>query len=107
MHAMVEDAQRSIEEPEVQEMIRKLSKFGLGVFMPHMHPPEGGFAPLPPGTVQLEGNLKVSFVDERSTDLDSAVPVGWAWDGSQAKAVANCYCGGASHGPNWGWHKKK
>ena len=104
MHAMVERAQRAIDEPEVQEMMRRLSKYGLGIFMPHIHPTDGGFAPLPDGIVQLEGDLKVSFVPEGSKELESAIPVGWAWDVDHAKAVANCFCGGASHGK--GWHDK-
>jgi hypothetical protein len=30
-------AQEAIQLPEVQEMMRKLSVYNLGVFMPHMH----------------------------------------------------------------------
>jgi hypothetical protein len=30
-------AQEAIHHPEVQEMLRRLSQFNLGVFMPHMH----------------------------------------------------------------------
>ena len=101
MHPMVERAQRAVELPEVLELMKKLAEHGLGVFMPHIHPPEGGFAPLPAGTVQLEGNLKVSFVDESCEDLRSAIPVGWTWSEGKAKASASCFCGGASHGKEW------
>lgn len=69
--------------------------------MPHIHPKDGGFAPLPKGTVQLEGDLTVSFVQEGSKELESAIPVGWAWDEDGARAVASCFCGGASHGKEW------
>lgn len=48
--------------------------------MPHMHLEEGGFLPLPKGTVQLEGNLKVSFVPASDLVLKGAVLVGWVWD---------------------------
>lgn len=107
MHPMVEKAQSAIQEPEVQEMIKRLSQYGLGVFMPHIHPDAGGFAPLPEGVVQLEGDLKVSFVKATDSVLEEAVPVGWVWDNDKAIAAARCHCGGASHGPDWGWHKKK
>ena len=106
MESMVQSAQEAIQKPEVLEMLQKLSKYRLGIFMPHMHPPEGGFIPLPDGVVQLEGDLKVEFVNEDDPALQSAVPVGWVWDGKRLVAAANCYCGGASHGPDWGWHKK-
>lgn len=107
MHPMVENAQRAIEEPEVQEMLRRLAPYGLGVFMPHLHPDEGGFAPLPEDLVQLEGDLQVSFVRRNDPRLKEAVPVGWVWDGSEARATVSCFCGGKSHGPEWEWHKKK
>ena len=37
MTAMIVDTNKSIQEPEVQEMLRRLSAYGLGIFMPHMH----------------------------------------------------------------------
>ena len=41
-------AQEAINLPEVQDMVRALSEYGLGVFMPHMHNDDtGGFEPLP------------------------------------------------------------
>jgi len=107
MHPMVENARCAIQEPEVKEMLQKLSKYGLGIFMPHMHPEEGGFLPLPKDTVQLEGDLKVSFVSSADPLLEEAVPVGWIWDENHAIAAVSCYCGGASHGPSWGWHKEE
>jgi hypothetical protein len=47
-------AQESIDLPEVQEMLRKLSKYNLGISMPHMHSEEtGDFQPLPNELVQV------------------------------------------------------
>ncbi|MBW8850213.1 MAG: hypothetical protein JF600_05490 [Xanthomonadales bacterium] len=86
---MVQRASKAIEEPEVQEMLKRLSNYGLGIFLPHMHLPEGGFSPLPAGTVSLEKDLQVSFVDESDPEIVDAAPVGWRWDES-AKAVVVC-----------------
>ena len=55
-------AQAAIHLPEVQDMLRKLSSFNLGVFMPHMHDEStGGFKPLADDFVQIESALEVSF----------------------------------------------
>jgi hypothetical protein len=41
-------AQAAIHLPEVQEMLRRLSEYKLGIFMPHMHDRQTGeFQPLP------------------------------------------------------------
>lgn len=100
MVGMVERAKASIELPEVQKMIEELSKHGLGVFMPHLHTPEG-FAPLPPDKVQLEGDLKVSFVDKNDPQVAKAMPVGWVWDKEGARVATACFCTGAEHSPHW------
>jgi hypothetical protein len=48
------NTQESIDLPEVQEMLRKLSKYNLGISMPHMHNEEtGNFQPLPKELVQV------------------------------------------------------
>ena len=48
--------------PEVQDRTRRLAGHNLGVFMPHQQDEStGGFAALPPGTVQVEAGLKVTF----------------------------------------------
>lgn len=74
-------AQESIELPEVQEMLRKLSKYNLGIYMPHMHDDQtGAFRPLPSGITQVEDGLRVSFQpEEECTDQPdlSYMPVGW------------------------------
>lgn len=55
-------AQEAIHLPEVQEMLRRLSEYKLGVFMPHMHDEHTGeFQALPDEVTQLESGLKVSF----------------------------------------------
>lgn len=42
MHPMVEEVQKAIEEPEVQEMLQRLARYGLGIFMPpHLSPGRG------------------------------------------------------------------
>ena len=86
-------AQAAIHVPEVQDMLRRLSEYGLGISMPHMHDElTGNFAPLPTGLIQVESGLKVSFepagdVAERA---ESFMPVGWAWRDGGSAPVAAC-----------------
>ena len=75
-------AQEAINLPEVQEMLRKLSQYNLGIFMPHMHEEKTGrFQALPPKTVQVEAGLQVSFRSESeiAQDRENFLPVGWVW----------------------------
>ena len=83
---MVEDAQKALEEPEVLEMLERLSAYGLGIYLPHMHTETEDFVPLPRGVVQMEKNLDVSFCDE--SDAHGSA-VGWVWDG-KAHAAQRC-----------------
>ena len=93
MNEIVEKAQQAIATPEVQEMLKKLSEYGLGVFMPHMHDPEtGNFAPLPSGMVAVEDNLQVSFHHASEPEVSNARPVGWVWDNSSQTAMACITC---------------
>ena len=92
MNPLIENAHRAIQVPEVQEMVKRLSDYGLGVFMPHLHPDEGGFKPLPRDMVQLERDLTVSFVNDNNPKLADAVPVGWVWDAEKVRVSASCYC---------------
>ena len=89
-------AQSSINLPEVQEMLKKLSEYNLGIFMPHMHGEiDGEFQVLPKGVVQLEDGLRVSFVEEQAiSEPDSYVPIGWVWseDGAASSAVCVMRC---------------
>lgn len=101
---MVEDAITATKVPEVQEMIKRLSDYGLGVFFPHMHT-EDGFAPLPKDMVQFEDSLVVSFVSRDDERLKSSFPVGWGWDKDRECVIAHCSCGGAAH-TGQGWHGK-
>jgi hypothetical protein len=100
MTGMVERAIEAVQTPEVQEMIKALHKHGLGVFMPHIHT-DNGFEPLPRDKVQLEGDLKVSFVGSYDPNLAGASPVGWVWDEQEVRVATACYCTGAAHSPHW------
>ncbi|MFZ1492653.1 MAG: hypothetical protein WAU60_04480 [Candidatus Competibacter denitrificans] len=86
---MILKAQQAINTEEVQQILRRLADFGLGIFMPHLHPEEGGFAPLPSDVVAVERNLKVLFVKENDIKDGECVPVGWRWD-NERQAVAFC-----------------
>ena len=97
MPAELQIAQNAIDLPEVQEMLRKLSKYNLGIYMPHMHDDDTGeFRPLPTGFTQVEDALKVSFepADQVADTVDrSYVPIGWFWvDGAHPMAVCTNRC---------------
>lgn len=86
-------AQAAIQFPEVQEMLRRLAEYDLGVCMPHMHDElTGNFATLPAGIVQVESGLKVSFdsSDKAAMQTERFLPVGWAWRGGKSVPVAAC-----------------
>ena len=86
-------AQQAIHLPEVQEMLRRLSAYQLGIFMPHMHDEQTGeFQPLPDQVTQVESGLEVSFqpTAEIVTQADRFLPVGWLWRAGEAMPVAAC-----------------
>ncbi len=86
-------AQEAIHLPEVQEMLRRLSEFKLGIFMPHMHDERTGqFQAIPDEVTQVEAGLEVSF--QSSQDIASQttrfLPVGWCWRAGALTASAVC-----------------
>ena len=86
-------SQAAICLPEVQEMLQRLSAYGLGVFMPHMHDAiTGRFQPLGDELVQVESGLEVSFqpMDEVEKQAGRYLPVGWCWRAGAASPVAVC-----------------
>lgn len=87
----------AVDLPEVQEMIRKLKQYNMGVVALHGHDDETGhFTPFPDGKMQVESDLKVTFEDKQSVldRIDDYIPVGWQWedDGTKAMAVCNTVC---------------
>mgnify|MGYP006865168162 CR=1 FL=1 len=93
MSEMLAKAHRAMEEPEVQEMLQKLSAYGLGIFMPHQHDEQtGDYRPLPSGKVAVERNLQVTFEDASSGVMETCSAVGWQWDGDVKAAAACVYC---------------
>ena len=86
-------AQEAIHLPEVQEMLRRLSEYKLGIFMPHMHDEQTGqFHPLPDEVMQVESGLEVSFqpMEEIANQADRFLPVGWFWRAGASTPVAAC-----------------
>ncbi len=106
-------AQEAMQLPDVQEMLRKLSEYGLGIFMPHMHDEaSGAFQPLPEGILQVESAFEVSFrtageiVNQRSLFL----PVAWTWQAGTPAPSAVCemvWDGGSSDSGRNADHKMK
>ena len=86
-------AQEAIHFPEVQEMLRRLSEYKLGIFMPHMHDKQTGeFQPLPDEVMQVESGLEVSFqpTEEIANQTDRFLPVGWFWRAGSSTPLAVC-----------------
>jgi hypothetical protein len=86
-------AQEAIHFPEVQEMLRRLSEYRLGIFMPHMHDEQTGeFQPLPDDVTQVESDLEVSFqpTEEVTIQTDRFLPVGWFWRAGASTPSAVC-----------------
>ena len=84
-------AQEAVHLPEVQEMLRKLSEYKLGIFMPHMHDEQTGeFQTLPDEVMQVESGLVVSFqpTEEITIQTDRFLPVGWFWRAGASTFVA-------------------
>lgn len=74
-------------------MLQRLSAYGLGVFMPHMHDPiTGRFQPLGDELMQVESGLEVSFqpLDKVANHAGRYLPVGWCWRAGEASPVAAC-----------------
>ena len=89
----LESAQEAILLPEVQEMLRRLSEYKLGIFMPHMHGQHtGDLCPLPDDVMQVESGLEVSFqtTEEIELQADRFIPVGWLWRSGVATTLAVC-----------------
>lgn len=85
-------AQEAINIPEVQEMLRRLSEYNLGIYMPHMHDEQTGqFHPLPDDVVQVEKGLQVSFQTRaKMEDPDRYVQIGWVWSKGAVTPSASC-----------------
>ena len=86
-------AQEAIHLPEVQEMLRRLSEYRLGIFMPHMHDEQtGDFQPLPDELMQVESGLEVSFqpTEVVANQPDRFLPVGWFWRAGASTPMAVC-----------------
>ena len=86
-------AQEAIHLPEVQYMLRRLSEYQLGIFMPHMHDEKTGeFHPLPDEVMQVESGMEVSFqsMEVIASQADRFLPVGWCWRGGASTPAAAC-----------------
>lgn len=86
-------AQAAIHIPEVQEMLRKLSEYKLGIFMPHMHEQTtGDFSALPDEFIQVESGSEVTFQSrqEIASQASRFLPVGWIWHAGASQPVAAC-----------------
>lgn len=89
----VKNAIKAINNSEVQEMIKKLSEYGLAVAVPHMHGINGDFLPLPDDIVSFEDNLEISFVQKDDLNSESTIPVMWRWNEKLKLISVTARCG--------------
>ena len=85
--------QAAIHLPEVQTMLRRLSAYELGIFMPHRHDERTGeFQSLPDDVVQVESGLEVSFQPfaKIANQTERFLPVGWLWRAGASTVAAAC-----------------
>lgn len=86
-------AQQAINLPEVQEMLFRLSKYNLGIFMPHGHDElTGDFQELPANVMQVETGLEVSFqtTEQLASQAERFLPVAWRWHAGASALAAVC-----------------
>ena len=86
-------AQEAIHLAEVQEMLRRLAEYRLGIYMPHMHDETTGeFQPLPDHLMQVESGLEVSFQSAAAvaSQPDRFLPVAWVWRAGASTPSAVC-----------------
>lgn len=105
-------AQEAIYLPEVQEMLRKLAEYNLGIFMPHMHDDKNGeFQPLPEELVQVEEGLKVTFREAGEVeDGNRYFPVGWFFRNGIGGPCGHCVIRCETRPPDtghYGVHKEE
>lgn len=82
-------AQKAIRTKEVQDIIKKLADYNLGVTMPHMHHVEGEFSELPTGMISLE--QKSDFILEKDADPVNTLPVSWRWKDGKVVTAGSCH----------------
>ena len=90
-------AQAAIHLPEVQAMLRRLSHYELGIFMPHQHDERTGeFQPLPDEVMQVESGCRVSFqpAEEIASQADRFLPVAWRWRAGASATASICEMAG-------------
>lgn len=86
-------AQDAIHLPEVQEILERLARYKLGIFMPHMHDEiTGEFQLLANDVMQVESGLQVSFkpTQEIANQRDRFLPVAWFWRAGATSISAAC-----------------
>ena len=90
---VLKTAQEAIHLPDVQEMLRRLSEYNLGIFMPHRHDEQTGeFQPLGDDVTQVESGLAVSFqpTAEIADQTGRFLPVGWVWRAGASTPATAC-----------------
>ena len=97
LHSEVRRAADALNRPEVQDLVKKLSDYGLAVAVPHMHGENGKLVPLPMDRVAYEDDLRVTFPHRNDSILEAAEPVMWGWDQTTQTVTPLAHCRGKFH----------
>lgn len=86
-------AQNIPDIPEVQDALKILSKYGMGMVFAHSHNAQGEFTELPKGVAAYEEDLKVTFHDVSTLGLkEGFIPVGWRWNDEKNRVEIMMKC---------------
>ncbi len=82
-----------IQSARVQEIVRELSMYNLGVTVPHIHQ-DGVARLLPENRIQYEKDLQVSFPEKQKffSDRHDGFAVGWRWNETDGRVEAYAWC---------------
>ena len=97
VHPTIREATNALNDPEVQDLVKRLSARGLAVAVPHMHGADGELVPLPPDRVAYEDDQRVTFPHVADPVLDEAEPVMWGWDAAAQRPTPLAHCRGKFH----------
>jgi len=93
--AIHHEIEKAINNPKIQEIMKELSLYGLGISVPHAHDENGNLIPLEQGMASYEDDLQVSFRSVEDESNGNYLTVGWRWNNESGtpEPVQKCAAG--------------